>query len=116
MSGKLQTLRVLQGQEVHADGLLGDQRALAERYDRVISGTPPINFWADAGSLASLVSSVVLVVRDGGCAGSELAAVVARVKSASGSLGGVVLNHVCTPILGYGNRRYEAYGADDTAG
>ena len=81
-------------------------RALLTKYDRVIFDTPPINLVADASNLAALVDTAVLVIRDGGCTESELAAAAERVRRSSVSLAGVVLNHLRTPVITYGASSY----------
>ena len=77
-------------------------RILAAKYDRVIYDTPPINLVADASTLAVLAESVVLVIRDGGCTESELAAAAERVRRTNVRFAGVVLNHLRTPVIAYG--------------
>jgi protein-tyrosine kinase len=86
--------------------------AAAREFDWVILDTPPVGLLPDAGLLASMVDTVVLVV----AAGRTQYRQVHRTVEAIGRerIFGVVLNRAAIDPLwgGYGSYYYEAYGSD----
>jgi protein-tyrosine kinase len=86
--------------------------AAAKEFDWVIVDTPPVGLLPDAGLLAGMVDTVVLVV----AAGRTQYRMVHRTVEAIGRerIFGVVLNRAAIDPLwgGYGSYYYEAYGSD----
>lgn len=86
--------------------------AASREFDWVILDTPPVGLLPDAGLLANMVDTVVLIVG----AGRAQYRMVHRTVEAIGRnrIFGVVLNRATLDPLwgGYGSYYYEAYGSD----
>jgi capsular exopolysaccharide synthesis family protein len=86
--------------------------AASKEFDWVILDTPPVGLLPDAGLLAGMVDTVVLIV----AAGRAQYRLVHRTVEAIGRdrIFGVVLNRSTIDQLwgGYGSYYYQAYGAD----
>jgi len=84
----------------------------AEEFEWVILDTPPVGLLPDAGLLAGMVDTVVLIV----AAGRTQYRMVHRTVEAIGRerIFGVVLNRAASDPLwgGYGSYYYQAYGSD----
>jgi protein-tyrosine kinase len=87
--------------------------AAAKEFDWVILDTPPVGLLPDAGLLAGMVDTVVLIV----AAGSTQYRLVHRTVEAIGRdrIFGVVLNRAAVDPLwgGYGSYYYQAHGSDE---
>ena len=87
----------------HSAGLLESDKfqQVIERaglqFDLIIVDTPPLNVVTDAATVASIVDSVVVVVREGVTEREDLENTVARLNRAAGNIVGVVLNDVELP-------------------
>jgi capsular exopolysaccharide synthesis family protein len=67
---------------------------LIERFDTIIIDTPPVNLVTDAAVIGSVTDGVLLVAEAGRTDRSVLAAAVNELRSARGSVLGIVLNRV----------------------
>jgi capsular exopolysaccharide synthesis family protein len=67
---------------------------LIERFDTIVVDTPPVNLVTDAAVIGSVTDGVLLVAEAGRTDRSVLAAAVNELRSARGSVLGIVLNRV----------------------
>ena len=85
-------------------------KALREKFDYIVIDLPPVNIVSDALSIASLITGIILVIREEYTEKKELERCFRQLKLSSVNVLGCVMNEARTDGTAYGKyRKYKYY-------